>query len=186
MLMSRRYRRQVVCASALLVANLLAATGTSASDTVVVRIEPSGNLRRITGTVVEFTGDNLLVEHASGREEKVASDRVVDVLGDWKESHQAANALFDGGNFAAAEAKYREALRDEDRRWVQRRVLSQLAWCYRSLNQTDGAVKAFVPLYRSDPKTPYFASIPLTWTTGQPELELERLAAAWMQDSTLR
>ena len=50
------------------------------------------------------------------------------------------------------------------------------------LGQTDDAVRAFQPLYRDDPKTPYFTSIPLTWTTGQAELELDRQAAAWMQD----
>ncbi|MEO8496386.1 MAG: hypothetical protein ABI614_15065 [Planctomycetota bacterium] len=166
----------------MLVLGLLAATWLSASDTVIVRSAPDGKERRVTGTVAEFTGDNLLIQHASGREEKIPADQVVDVLGDWKPSHVAANALFVEGNFEAAEAKYREALRDEERRWVKRRILSQLVWCYRSLGQTDKAVKAFLPLYGDDPKTPYFAAIPLTWTTGQPAVDLERQAAAWLQD----
>ena len=173
---------RLACALTLLVIHWLAGTWVSANDTVIVRSEPSNNERRITGTVVEFTGDSLLIQYTSGREEKIPADRVVEVLGDWKESHKAANALMAEGNFEAAEAKYCEALRDEDRRWVQRRVLSQLAWCYRYLGQTDNAVKAFLPLYRDDPKTPYFASIPLTWTTGRGEPDLERQAAAWMQD----
>jgi tetratricopeptide (TPR) repeat protein len=166
----------------LLVFNFLSGAWVSANDTVIVRSDPSGNERRITGSVVEFTGDNLLIQHTSGREEKLSADRVVQILGDWKESHKAANALFAEGNFEAAVAKYRQALRDEDRRWVQRRVLSQLSWCYRYLGQTDDAVKAFLPLYRDDPKTPYFTSIPLTWTAGQVELDLERQAVAWLQD----
>ncbi|MDA1051476.1 MAG: hypothetical protein O3C40_13490 [Planctomycetota bacterium] len=165
-----------------LVAVLLGGTWVIANDTVVVRSEPANKVRRVTGTIVDFTGESLLLRHASGREEKFAPDRVVEVLGDWKESHKAANVLFAEGNFEAAETKYREALRDEDRRWAQRRVLSQLTWCYRYLGQTDNAVKAFLPLYRDDPKTPHFASIPLTWTTGQAEPDLDRQAAAWMQD----
>jgi tetratricopeptide (TPR) repeat protein len=161
---------------------LLGGNWASANDTVVVRSEPASKERRITGSVVEYTGESLLVQHASGREEKVPSDQVVEVLGNWKESHKAANALFADGNFEAAEAKYREALRDEDRRWAKRRVLSQLTWCYRYLGQTDDAVKAFLPLCQDDPKTPYFVSIPLTWTSSPAEVDLERQAATWMQD----
>lgn len=183
MLMSRSCRSRV-CASVVAIVCLAAsATPSQAqSDTVVVRSEPDGRARRVTGTVVEFTGASLLVLHPSGREEKILPEQVVEVLGDWKVSHQAANALFADGAYAAAEAKYREALRDEDRRWVQRRVLSQLTWCYRNLGQTANAVKAFLPLYRDDPKTPYMAAIPLTWTTASVELDLERQAATWLQD----
>ncbi len=165
-----------------LAVNLLTGTWVSANDTIVVRSEPNGKERRVTGTVVEYTGESLLVQHTSGREEKISPDQVVEVLGDWKASHQAANALFFEGNFAAAEAKYREALRDEERRWAKRRVLSQLTWCYRYLGQTDKAAKTFLPLYGDDPKTPYFASIPLAWTTGAVALDLERQAATWLQD----
>ncbi|MBC8353030.1 MAG: hypothetical protein H8E66_13625 [Planctomycetes bacterium] len=151
-----------------------------ANDAVVVK--SASTTRRITGNVIDYTGENILIRHASGREEKIPSENVISIEGDWKASHQAANTLFAEGSFEAAEAKYREALRDEQRRWVQRRVLSQLTWCYRYLGQTDQAVKAFLPLYRDDPKTPYFTAIPLTWTTGQVDLDLERRAASWMQD----
>lgn len=166
---------------------ILALSGSwaGAEDTVVVRSASSNQDRRVLGTVVEFTGETLLLRHTSGREEKIPPEQVVEVLGDWKESHRAANALFAEGSIAEAVSKYREALRDEDRRWAQRRVLSQLTWCYRYLGQTDQAVKAFLPLYRDDPQTPYFASIPLNWTAGQQDLNLERAAAAWMQDKNL-
>ena len=183
MLMSQSCRSRVcasVVASVCLVAS--AAPSQAQSDTVVVRSEPDGRERRVTGAVVEYTGESLLVRHASGREEKIPPEQVVEVLGEWKASHQAANVLFVEGDFMAAEAKYREAVRDEDRRWVQRHVLSQLTWCYRNLGQTADAVKAFLPLYRDDPKTPYMAAIPLTWTAASVELDLERQAATWLQD----
>jgi tetratricopeptide (TPR) repeat protein len=183
MLMSRSCRSYVRANVAAIVCLVASATPLQAqSDTVVVRSEPDGRERRVTGTVVEFTGASLLVRHASGREEKISPEQVVEVLGEWKGSHQAANALFAEGDFTAAEAKYREALREEDRRWVQRRVLSQLTWCYRYLGQTANAVKAFLPLYRDDPKTPYMAAIPLTWTAASVELDLERQATTWLQD----
>jgi tetratricopeptide (TPR) repeat protein len=159
-----------------------AAISQAADDTVIVRSELGNTLRRVSGVVVDYTGESLLLRHTSGREEKFPPDRIVEILGDWKASHQAANASFAEGDFTAAEAKYREALRDEDRRWVQRRVLSQLTWCYRYLGQTDKAVKAFLPLYRDDARTPHFVAIPLTWTTGQADLDLERQATKWMQD----
>ena len=161
---------------------LSGAISRAADDTVIVRSELGNTPRRVSGVVVDYTGEGLLLRHTSGREEKIPPDQIVEIVGDWTESHQAANALFVEGTFSAAEAKYREALRDEERRWVQRRVLSQLTWCYRYLGQPDKAVKAFLPLYRDDPKTPHIAAIPLRWTTGQSDLALERQATEWMQD----
>lgn len=185
MLMSRSCRKflqagvtATICLLGVLVANSVA------EDTVIIRSAPSEKERRLTGIVVDYTGGSLLLQHANGREEKISPDHVVEVLGDWKESHQAADELFAAGDFAAAEAKYRQALRDEDRRWAQRRVLSQLTWCYRYLGRTDDAVKAFLPLYRDDSSTPYFKAIPLTWITGQAELDVERQANAWLQEKS--
>ena len=155
----------------------------TANDTVVVRSDVGNQQRRVVGVVTEFTGEILALQHASGREEKIPADRVVSIEGDWKASHQAANAAFAEGNYDAAESHYRNALADEERRWVQRRVLSQLTWCYRYLGKTDQAVKAFLLVYRDDSKTPYFATIPLSWTTGEPDLDLQRRAVAWMQDT---
>ncbi len=158
----------------------MSARSLRADDMLLLKSDSS--TRRVAGTIIEYTGESLQLRHASGRDEKISPDQVIEVLGDWKESHQTANALFAEGDFQAAEAKYRLALREEDRRWVQRRVLAQLTWCYRYLGQTDDAVKAFLPLCRDDPTTPYFAAIPLTWTSVPTELDLERQAVAWLQD----
>jgi tetratricopeptide (TPR) repeat protein len=169
----------------LLVSSLLSlvlTTSLTANDTVTIRSAQNDQQRRVTGTVIDYTGESLLLQRTNGREEKIPSERIVEVIGDWKASHEAANVLFTAGDFEGAEAKYREALRDEDRRWVQRRVLAQLTWCYRSLGKTNQAAKAFLPLYRDDPQTPYFAAIPVTWTNGQADRNIERQADTWMQD----
>jgi tetratricopeptide (TPR) repeat protein len=155
---------------------------TAAADTVIVRTTDGQNQRRVTGTVVDYTGELLRLQHPSGREEKFPSSRIVDVAGDWTKNHQEANRLFAEGDYEQAEPRYRVALRDEDRRWVRRRVLAQLTWCYRHLGQTDKAVKAFLPLYRDDAKTLYFDAIPLTWTSRQPEVGLANVAGTWMKD----
>ncbi|MCA9121806.1 MAG: tetratricopeptide repeat protein [Planctomycetaceae bacterium] len=185
MLMFRSCRRFLYTGVAAVICHFWVPTGSSlADDVVIVRAAPGEKQRRVTGTVADYTGESLLLQYPNGRQETIDPDRVIDVIGNWKEIHQSANASFAAGDFGAAEAKYRQALRDEERRWVQRRVLSQLTWCYRYLGRIDDAVKAFAPLYRDDPTTPYIAAIPLTWITTQPNLDVERQATAWLQDKS--
>lgn len=153
-----------------------------ANEIVVVRSRDGNSERRVTGTILEYTGKELLIEHASGREERIPGPRIVRVVGAWSEAHRAANDSFATGDYQVAEAKYLQALREEKRPWVVRRVRAQLTWCYRYLDQTDRAAKAFFGVYAEDPETPYLAAIPLAWATNTTPPAVERQAALWMSD----
>ncbi len=155
-----------------------------AEDVVVVKADSDRASRQVTGMVMDYTGEQLTLRHASGREERIPAASVVEIQGAWSASHREANELFAAGDYEPAAEKYRLALREEERRWAQRRVLAQLTWCYRNLGRIENAVKAFVPLYRDDSQTPYLAAIPLTWNTSQSPLEVERQAGAWLQDTS--
>lgn len=151
-----------------------------ADDIVIVRSRDGDSERRVSGTVLEYTGVDVLIEHASGREERLPASRIVQVKGAWSAAHREANQLFGSREYEAAEAKYREAFSEEKRPWVRRRVRAQLGWCYRYLGQTEKAVKAFVPIYQEDNKTPHFAAIPLAWATSPVSPSLETAAQSWM------
>jgi len=169
----------------LLFVDLLLSSSTSsllANEIVIVRAGDGNSERRITGTILEYTGKELLVEHASGREERVSTSRVVRVVGAWSAAHLAGNDLFANGDFNAAQAKYLRALGEEKRPWVIRRVRAQLTWCYRYLDQPGRAAKAFFGVYAEDPATPYFAAIPLSWATSTVPSTIQRQAALWMSD----
>jgi len=168
-------------AGELLVLFALAPSGLCAEETVVVRGDGQAEQRR-TGTIIEYTGEQLLLRHDGGREERIPSRQIVEVRGDWSASHRAANAAFDAHRYDEAATNYRQALQEERRRWVQRRVLAQLTWCYRYLDQTERAVRLFLTLYRDDPTTLDFSAIPLSWIASQPPADLDRHAAIWLAD----
>ena len=180
----RRARRSVICV--LLFSPLLPLSVSPsllpAQDIVHVRSHDDNSERRLSGTILDYNGEELQLRHASGREERLSASRVVKVAGAWSESHRKANTRFSKGDFEAAEALYVQALGEEMRPWVGRRVRAQLTWCYRSLEQTEKAVKAFVPIYHEDPKTPYFTAVPLAWATSPPSPSLESQARLWMGD----
>jgi len=97
------------------------------------------------------------------------------------EKKQQADAALADGRFSEALALYQKAVDEETRTWVRRRIIAQWVWCYQALGQPVQAGEAFLLLIRSDPDTPYFDCIPLSWLSRQTPAALERAAAGWMQ-----
>jgi tetratricopeptide (TPR) repeat protein len=153
-----------------------------ANDIIILRTSDGNSERRVSGSVLDYSGRELLLQHASGREERLPASRVVRVDGAWSESHRKANERFAAGDYEAAEALYLQAFGEEMRPWVKRRVRARLTWCYRYIEQPEKAAKAFVPIYREDPQTPHFSAIPLVWATGPPNPTLESQTRSWMSD----
>lgn len=176
------YRWSFLLPAATLLAFALGLSRIQANDIVTLRSSDGNSERRMSGVVLDYTGAELLLQHASGRQERLPTSRVVHVEGAWSESHREANTRFAAGDFEAAEALYLQAFGEEMRPWAKRRVRAQLTWCYRYLEKPDRAVKAFVPIYREDSQTPYFMAIPLAWATSPPSPSLESQARSWMGD----
>lgn len=153
-----------------------------AEDIVVMKTESGRTEYRVTGTVTDYNDALLMLRQPNGREERLPTSRIVSVQGDWKPMQREADELFTAGEFQAAADKYRKAVAEEDRRWVQRRALSQMVWCYRALGKFDDAMPAFLALNRDDPQSPYFAAIPLAWSVAQPDPALERTAISALEE----
>jgi tetratricopeptide (TPR) repeat protein len=169
-----------------LICTLLLASIAMADDVVVVSSGKDARGRaRIPGVIVEYTGKELTLRQAGGRDSAIPADRVVAIESQWQQQHSAGDAQFDAGEFAKALDLYRVAVRDEQRTWARRQILARVVWCYHNLGQIEAAGATFLIILRSDPTTQYFDAIPLSWTTGQPSPALEREAKTWLADETL-
>ena len=134
---------------------------------------------KVSGRITDFNARELELD-IGGAEKRYPAEQVATVEADWSPTHEAADELFARREYAAALPKYEEAVRGEKRRWVQRRLVAQMIWCLRNLDQYRRAGELYLALVRDDPGQLYFAAMPLRWTTVQPSGDLERKSREWL------
>lgn len=170
-------------AALLICAAVLRVSPVGADD--VVLLKPSGNARsstRVVGTITEFTGRELLIETAGGREQMIPADRVEEVATTYTQQQVDADVHFAAGRFAKAEELYRQAIRQEPRQWVRRQILAQIVWCLRNQKNLTQAGATFLLIVQNDPTTQLFDAIPLAWRPVELGLAAERQATQWLRD----
>jgi len=153
---------------------------TPAAAEDIVTIASGRGQTKIGGRVIEYTGRELRLQLADGREKSFPAEQIVRVDTKYTTGQTEADRLFAQSKFAQALALYRKALDGEPRRWVRRQIIAQMVWCYRALGQDGLAAEAFLLLVRSDPSTPLFDCIPLAWVPAQPSVALEQTARQWL------
>ena len=155
-----------------------------AAEDVVHLSSPSNRQARsrISGEVVEYTGRQLVVKLADGREIKRPGQQVVAIETEWPAGKAEGDRFFDEHQFQSAREKYVAAVRKESRPWARRAIMARVIACYRELNQFEAAGKLFLALLREDPETPYFDEIPLAWPPVEPSPTLLETARQWLAD----
>jgi tetratricopeptide (TPR) repeat protein len=162
----------------------LAGRGRVAGDEVVLRAADARRApSRLTGEIIDFTSQRLVLRHAGGREETIEASRVADVHATWTKSHQAGNVHFDAAQFQEAIQAYRQAYAEEQRGWVRHRILGRSIWCLQYLDQMEQALDMFLVLHRQDPAPQEFAAIPLLWLTRAPAAGVERRCRELLDDA---
>ncbi len=152
----------------------------AAQDTVIIASGQRGQVK-VTGRILDFTGRRLQVELADGQRQGFDARRVLRIETQYTDQQTRADALLAEHRFSEALALYRQALGEESRRWVRRRILAAQVRCYRALDQLDLAGEAFLRLISDDPDTLDFDCIPLAWATRPLPVALEDAAREWMQ-----
>jgi tetratricopeptide (TPR) repeat protein len=161
---------------------VLLARVAAGEDTVILKSEPGAAPRAARGTVVDFTGRELVLQTPTGRERRIPAAQVERVETERSADERAGDAAFARGDFRQALADYRAALTEkrEPREWVRREILAQLVWCYRNLDQPDQAGEYFLVLLASDPYTRAFDCLPLAWTADAPPPAMKDQARSWL------
>lgn len=152
------------------------------SDVVVVR-GSRGELVRLTGTVVEYSGEGLLLRPRVGPDRTVSAERVLAVETKRQPGFLEAQAEKAAGRIERALALLRDAMSKDSRPWARREIAAEMVRCSQAAGNDLVACELFLQLISEDPRTPYMDCIPLAWTPDQQTSALENAAKAWLRDS---
>ena len=162
----------------------IAACSAAAEDAVTV-VNQRGGQTTVRGQIVDYTGASLRLILSDGRERTFPADKVLRVQTEYSPEQTQADAARAQGRFDQALVLYQQALKAERRRWVRRRILIEMIWCYRGLGRMVPAAETFLLLMRDNPSEADFTCIPLAWTPSRPSPELEQAARRWIARSDL-
>jgi tetratricopeptide (TPR) repeat protein len=165
----------------LMAALLVCLLAPAAAEDTVYLTGSAGGQTKISGRVLDYTGRELKLEHAAGREQSFPAEKVERVETQYGRQQTDADALFAKNQFDQALGLYIKAVESEPRRWVRRQIIAQIVYCYRALDRPERAGEAFLLLIRDDPDTLYFDCIPLAWAPRQPPADLELAARRWLE-----
>lgn len=158
---------------------------TRAEDVITLAPRPDDPGRIVLkGRVVDYTGGLLTYENSVGAQQSVPGKQVLTIQSTWNADHTAGDESWRRRDFLTAATKYQAASAAETRRWARRLIHSRLVACLRELDRWDQAAELFLALAKDDPATPYFATIPLPWTTITASPVLETKARTWSADRT--
>jgi tetratricopeptide (TPR) repeat protein len=135
---------------------------------------------KLTGEVIDYTGETLLIRLPGGNERAFPAERVFLIETPRTPEQTRGEKLASQRQFEAALAEYRAALDKEQRRWVRREIIARLAECHRELGQWMDAGQYFLLLLESDPATPYFDVFPLSWDAAATTGPLRAAAEGWL------
>ena len=154
-----------------------------ASDTVYIWDQERETESRVRGTIRAYDNETLTLTTVLGREQQVPSAQVSRLESRWDQRQLEADKFFAVGEFGKAEALYRQALQHEMRPWARHRLMAQVSWSEQAAGQWADAGNTFVKsVLGSNPRTPYFAAIPLHWKTPAPSPSMERFGKIWLVD----
>lgn len=157
----------------------LVSIGTSTSADEVVMFDAQDRDVSRSGTITDILGKELTLE-VSGRTVKLPMSRVSDVRAEWSTTHASANQKFAARDFESAVDLYRQAFRDEPRRWVQRKILARVIQCYHNTKRDGEAAKMFARLTQDDPETIYFDTIPLAYELRRCPSDVRSVVQDWL------
>ncbi len=153
-----------------------------AEDLVVVRPPAAGGeMRRIQGEVLEYTGDQLQIRRLGGRVETIPANRVAWVSTTWSDPAQVGLKLLEARRYDEAAPLLVEAARGEMRAWARRRLIADYARCQFQLNKWIDAAKAMALVQRDDPNSLYLDRLPLLYSPRELPATVAAEAAAWLE-----
>jgi len=154
------------------------------ADTVIYRTGKEHASRGVvTGTIADYAGGRLSIRNDAGVSQTIPAERIVEIQSNWTAAETAGDQALRDGKPTEAVQRYQQALREEQRAWVQRQIVAKLVGSYAQRDQFDLAGEAFLRLLQSDPQTSHAAVIPLSWTTHSPSPAVQQRAAAWMANN---
>ncbi|GAB4131279.1 MAG: hypothetical protein Kow0040_10430 [Thermogutta sp.] len=153
-----------------------------AQDVVVIR-GSNGEKVKLTGQVIEYTGDGLLFRPRVGTDRTIPVEQVLAVETNRRPSFLEARKEKDAGRIEKAMALLRDSMDAETRSWARREIAAEMVRCLQAAGNDLAACDVFLKLITEDPRTPYMDCIPLAWSPDQQSAAIEKAAAGWLRDT---
>lgn len=153
-----------------------------AQDVVLIR-GSNGELVRLTGNVVEYSGDGLLLRPRAGPDRAVPLEQILAVETKRQTPFLEAQAAKAAGRTEDALALLRDAMVAESRPWARREIAAEIVRCSQAAGNDLAACDVFLKLIAEDPRTPFMDCIPLAWTPDQQSSAVENAAQGWLLDA---
>jgi tetratricopeptide (TPR) repeat protein len=169
----------------LLLAGLVAtapALQADAQDRVIIQ-QPGGSRFPISGLIDDYTGREVRIQVRTGDPlRRYPRQEVIEVQTAYTPHHEKGRQFLAAGKPAEAKAELSQALKEEDRIWVRREILSQLVRCALWDGNYRAATPWFLSIVESDPETLHYGLAPLAWSDVPSEPAVKLAARNWMAD----
>jgi signal peptidase II len=137
-----------------------------AEDRVTLKRGPLAGRITITGTIEDYTGEELRIHATQGETVRTfAAAEVLSVETPHEESHDRGLGLIRENRLDEAREALEAALKQEVRKWVRREILAELTRCALRQGDYPTAGQRFLSLLKSDSTTRHFGLIPLVWAS---------------------
>lgn len=136
---------------------------------------------QLLGEIKRFESEQLALIDGDGNERTVPSKYVVRVVPRWRTVEAAqAHQLYVDGKFDELLEAVPAALESNLVQWQQQMLIAELIQAVDGLGKPRAAGAYFLTLAESRPPPMLFASMPLCWTTREPDQALRDGALKWL------
>jgi len=150
------------------------------ADVIYLKQPSSDAVIPVPAVIDDFTGKIIQFRVGTKVRQELKSN-VVGIEHKFSEGFDRAQALFNSGNYEAAEVEWKKALTAEPKPWVQREIRS---WLIRSALRQDhwiDAANQFLAIVAEDPDTFHWETAPLVWTPFTLRPDDRATARAWLE-----
>ncbi len=147
-----------------------------AEDTVIYQNSVTGRQVKATGTIENYSRDELFLRTSSGQIKSIETSSIAEIQADYPSTYLEAKLRMSNQEFDQALPLLDKALVQAPDGWMKHEILARQVECFSSLNRPEEAAIRYVQLVQLDPKTAFYDCVPLVWTTVEATVKTQQLA----------
>lgn len=154
---------------------------TYADDTVIHQNSTTGRYTKSTGTIENYSRNELLLRTSSGNILSINTDNIIEVVADRPASYSESELRMKNQEFEKALPLFEQALVQAPDGWIKHEILARQVECLINLNRVDEAAVRYIQLIQLEPKTAFYDCVPLVWTSVDLSSRTQQLAQTWIR-----
>ena len=152
-----------------------------AEDTVIYLNTALDRQVKSTGTIENYSRDELILRTSSGNILSIKTDKILKVDADYPESYLEAKLMMDNQEFDRALTLLDKVLVQVPDGWMKQEILSRQVECLNNLNRQEEAAVRYIQLIQLEPNTAFYDCVPLVWTSVELSSRTQQLAQNWIR-----